>query len=91
DLLSSANGFEAQDRDLVLTQAYADDSPTLVTRRGDQQALPADLAGKRLAMLDHYLPPQDVKAFYPKAVLQLYPSTLSAIGAVAFGQADAYL
>lgn len=91
DLLSSANGFEAQDRDLVLSQAYADDSPTLVTRRGDQQALPADLAGKRLAMLDHYLPPQNVKAFYPKAVLQLYPSTLSAIGAVAFGQADAYL
>ena len=91
DLLSSANGFEAQDRKLVLTQPYADDSPTLVTRSGSQQALPADLAGKRLAMLDHYLPPQKVKAFYPKALLQLYPSTLSAIGAVAFGQADAYL
>ena len=91
DLLSSANGFEAQDRTLVLTQPYADDSPTLVTRSGNQQALPADLAGKRLAMLDHYLPPQQVRAFYPKALLQLYPSTLSAIGAVAFGQADAYL
>ncbi|MFJ7885457.1 transporter substrate-binding domain-containing protein [Pseudomonas sp. NPDC096917] len=91
DLLSSANGFEAQDRKLVLSQPYADDSPTLVTRSGNQQALPADLAGVRLAMLDHYLAPQKVMAFYPKALLQLYPSTLSAIGAVAFGQADAYL
>ena len=91
DLLSSANGFEAQDGRLILSQAYADDSPTLVTRSGTQQALPADLAGKRLAMLDHYLPPGDVRAFYPNAHLQLYPSTLSAIGAVAFGQADAYL
>ena len=42
-------------------------------------------------MLDHYLPPQKVKDFYPKATLQLYPSTLTAIGAVAFGQADIYL
>lgn len=91
DLLSSANGFEAQDRALVLSQAYADDSPTLVTRSANQPVMPADLAGKRLAMLDHYLPPQEVRAFYPKAELQLYPSTLSAIGAVAFGQADAYL
>jgi len=91
DLLSSANGFEAEDPALVLSLAYADDSPTLVTRSNDREHLPADLAGKRLAMLDHYLPPERVKAFYPKASLQLYPSTLSAIGAVAFGQADVYL
>nr|NLU60098.1 hypothetical protein [Pseudomonas sp. BIGb0427] len=42
-------------------------------------------------MLYHYLPPQEVKRAYPDAQLQLYPSTLSAIGAVAFGKADAYL
>ena len=91
DLLSSANGFEAQDRQLVLSLAYADDSPVLVTRSGDPHALPMDLAGKRLAMLDHYLPPDKVAAFYPQATVQLYPSTLAAIGAVAFGQADVYL
>ena len=91
DLLSSANGFEAQDRKLVLSLAYADDSPTLVTRSSDPQPLSVDLAGKRLAMLDHYLPPDKVAAFYPKAIVQLYPSTLAAIGAVAFGQADVYL
>lgn len=91
DLLGSANGFEAGDSALALSNAYADDSPTLVIRSNDGERLPTDLAGKRLAMLDHYLPPEQVKAFYPQASLQLYPSTLSAIGAVAFGQADVYL
>jgi len=91
DLLGTANGFEADDPALTMSQAYADDVPTLVARIDDSQDLPPDLADKRLAMLYHYLPPQRVEAFYPQATLQLYPSTLSAIGAVAFGQADVYL
>ncbi|MFJ2710368.1 transporter substrate-binding domain-containing protein [Pseudomonas sp. NPDC087346] len=91
DLLGTSNGFEAADHDLVLSSAYAEDIPTLVTRVGDSQDLSPDLAGKQVAMLYHYLPPETVKAFYPKAHVQLYPSTLSAIGAVAFGNADVYL
>ncbi len=91
DLLGTANGFEASDPELALSQAYAADQPVLVTRIGDSESLPADLAGKRVAMLYHYLPPDAVKAFYPDATVQLFPSTLSAIGAVAFGQADVYL
>ncbi|MDO7899949.1 transporter substrate-binding domain-containing protein [Pseudomonas citrulli] len=91
DMLGNANGFEAGDPQLAMSQAYADDLPTLVARIDDSQDLPPDLAGKRVAMLYHYLPPDTVKAFYPEASLQLYPSTLSAIGAVAFGQADVYL
>ncbi|MCJ8206317.1 transporter substrate-binding domain-containing protein [Pseudomonas sp. RGM2987] len=91
DLLDTANGFEAAEPDLSMSQAYADDLPTLVARIDDSQDLPSDLAGKRVAMLYHYLPPDTVEAFYPEASLQLYPSTLSAIGAVAFGQADVYL
>ena len=91
DLLSSSNGFEAQEPELVLSHPYADDSPALVTRSGNRARPPVDLAGQRVAMLDHYLPPQKVKDFYPQATLQLYPSTLTAIGAVAFGQADVYL
>ncbi|VVO37558.1 ATP-binding protein [Pseudomonas fluorescens] len=91
DLLGTANGFEAADPQLAMSEAYAEDLPTLVTRIGDSSELPPDLAGKRVAMLNHYLPPQAVRDFYPDASLQLYPSTLSAIGAVAFGQADVYL
>ena len=91
DLLSGSNGFEAQYPELVLSRAYADDSPSLVTRSSNQERPPVDLAGLRVAMLDHYLPPKKVRDFYPKATLQLYPSTLTAMGAVAFGQADVYL
>ena len=91
DLLGTANGFEASDPALAMSRAYADDVPTLVARVDDSEELPSDLAGKRLAMLYHYLPPDTVEAFYPDATLQLFPSTLSAIGAVAFGQADVYL
>ncbi|NWE39109.1 transporter substrate-binding domain-containing protein [Pseudomonas yamanorum] len=91
DMLGSSNGFEAADPELQLSDAYAEDQPTLVSRVGDSQNLDPELAGKRVAMLYHYLPPKTVEDFYPKATLQLYPSTLSAIGAVAFGQADVYL
>lgn len=91
DMLGTANGFEMADPELAMSEGYADDQPTLVSRVGDSQSLPEDLAGKRVAMLYHYLPPETVETFYPKAAVQLYPSTLSAIGAVAFGQADVYL
>ena len=79
DLLGTANGFEASDPALAMSRAYADDVPTLVARVDDNEELPTDLAGKRLAMLYHYLPPDTVEAFYPDASLQLFPSTLSAI------------
>lgn len=91
DLLTTANGFEAADPQLLMSRPYAEDQPTLVTRSNDSQSLPPDLAGKRVAMLYHYLPSDIVKQRYPAAQLQLYPSALSAIGAVAFGQADVYL
>lgn len=91
DLLGTANGYEAADSALIMSREIAQDQPTLVTRTGDSEALAPDLAGKKVAMLYHYLPPKIVQDFYPKAHLALYPSTLSAIGAVAFGQADVYL
>lgn len=91
DLVGSANGYEAADTDLVLSRSYANDQPVLVTRAGDSHSLSADLAGKRVAMLYHYMQPDAVQAFYPKAQLLLYGSTHQAIGAVAFGQADVYL
>ncbi|SDZ66946.1 transporter substrate-binding domain-containing protein [Pseudomonas sp. NFIX28] len=91
DLLGTANGFEETDPELVMSTAYADDQPMIVTRNDDGASFTADMAGKKISMLYHYLPPQSVSRVYPDAQLQLYPSTLSAIGAVAFGKADAYL
>ncbi|CDF92575.1 MULTISPECIES: transporter substrate-binding domain-containing protein [unclassified Pseudomonas] len=89
DFLGTANSFEAKDPGVAMSMAYAEDQPMLVTRNDDKAT--TDLAGKRIAMLYHYLPSQDVHEFYPGAHLVLYPSTLSAISAVAFGQADVYL
>ena len=91
DLLGTANRYEVQDPQLRMSDAYADDQPVLVTRTDSTQPLAPDLAGKRLAMLYHYLPEQQVQAFYPEADVQLFPSTLGAVGAVAFGQADVYM
>ena len=91
DLLGTANGFEAGDPQLVLSRSYANDQPVLVTRTEDTQALTVDLAGKRVAMLYHYMAPDAVQAFYPRARVELFPSIFEAIGAVAFGRADVYL
>ncbi|MFY0728156.1 transporter substrate-binding domain-containing protein [Pseudomonas sp. NFX15] len=91
DLLGTANRFEAEDPQLQLSSAYAVDQPVLVTRSDFAPVLDTTLAGKRLVMLYHYLPEYSVQQFYSKAQVQLFPSTLAAIGAVAFGQADVYL
>jgi two-component system sensor histidine kinase EvgS len=91
DLLGTANSYEAQDRQLQMSSAYAVDQPVLVTRTDSLQVSDSALAGKRLAMLYHYLPEQHVQRFYPDAQVRLFPSTLAAVGAVAFGQADVYL
>ena len=91
DFVGSANGYEAADPRLVLSQSYANDQPTLVTRAGDSHSLSSDLAGKKVAMLYHYMQPDAVQVFYPRATLLLFGSTFEAIGAVAFGQADVYL
>lgn len=91
DLLGSANAFEGADPQLAFSSAYAIDTPMLVTRIGDKKVGNSSLRGLRLAMLYHYQQPAVVKGLYPDVELQLYASTLGAIGAVAFGQADVYL
>ncbi|WP_150783894.1 transporter substrate-binding domain-containing protein [Pseudomonas fluorescens] len=91
DLLGTANSYEAENTELRMSSAYAVDQPVLVTRTESSPPLDPDLTGKRLATLYHYLPEHNVQAFYPKASVQLFPSTLSAVGAVAFRQADVYL
>jgi two-component system sensor histidine kinase EvgS len=89
ELLGTSNNFEAADPDFILSRAYAEDQPMLVTRLDEK--LPADLAGKRVAMVEDYLPLANVQAFYPHASVQRYSSAMDALGAVAFGADDVYL
>ncbi|MGE8101498.1 transporter substrate-binding domain-containing protein [Pseudomonas fluorescens] len=91
DLVGTANSCDAADPEVALTSAYADAPSALVTRNGVGQVLAPDLAGSRLGLLEHYQPTATVTAVYPGAELKFYPAAQSAIGAVAFGQADAYL
>ena len=91
DLLGSSNAFEAADAELSLSTPYADDLPVIVTREGRSLKSTPELAGLRLAMVDHYLPAVSVRTLYPKAQLSLYRSTLAGLAAVALGEADAYL
>ncbi|MFJ9990230.1 transporter substrate-binding domain-containing protein [Pseudomonas putida] len=91
DLLGSSNGFEAADAQLSLSQTYADDLPVIVTRQDRPQLHSEDLAGLRLAMVDHYLPKTTVQALYPQTRLILYSSTQAGLSAVAQGDADAYI
>lgn len=90
DVLGTSNGFEAANPQLLMSAVYAEDQPTLVTRSDDLKT-PPDLAGTKVAMLSDYLPIEKVRSFYPAAAVHLYPSTLSAIGAVAYGKADVFL
>lgn len=91
DLLGSSNGFEAADAQLSLSLPYADDLPVIVTREGRPLKNNPGLAGLRLAMVDHYLPGETVRALYPNAQLSLYRSTVAGLAAVELGEADAYL
>ncbi|BBP75741.1 hybrid sensor histidine kinase/response regulator [Pseudomonas sp. Ost2] len=91
DLLGSANGFEAVNKNIALSIPYAVDQPVLVTREGETRSLTDGLAGMRLSMVYHYLPLDEIKTLYPDAIIQFYPSYLNAINAVAFDQADVFL
>ena len=91
ELLGNVNSFDGTDPDLILTNAYVQAPSVLVTRSGASKVLAPDLAGDRLAIVDQVLPAEAINANYPKAALQLHPSAQSALGAVAFNQADAYV
>ena len=91
DLLGTANAYEMADNQLAFSSPYALDTPVLVSRIGAPGSSSSAPKTLRLAMLYHYQPQEVVKAQYPDADVQLYASTLGAIGAVAFGQADWYL
>jgi two-component system sensor histidine kinase EvgS len=91
DLLGTANNYETHNTDLVLSTPYAVDQPVLVTREKETRTLTEGLAGLRLSMVYHYLPLDEVRALYPKAIITAFPSYQNAVNAVAFDQADVFL
>ncbi len=91
DLLGSANGFEEANSELLLSQPYADDQAIVATPLGKPRNPADELAGARLAMVDHYLPVERIRQVYPHANLQLYASSMAALSALTQGDADAFI
>ncbi|MEE1923061.1 transporter substrate-binding domain-containing protein [Pseudomonas sp. 148P] len=91
DLLGSANGYEGANRELLLSLPYADDQAIIATPVGKPRSPDDDLAGVRLAMVDHYLPVERIRQVYPRANLQLHASSMAALSALIQGDADAFI
>ncbi|MDU9392975.1 ATP-binding protein [Pseudomonas sp. zfem002] len=91
DLLGSANGYEGANTELLLSLPYADDQAIVATPLGKPRNPDDDLAGARLAMVDHYLPVERIRQVYPRATLQLYASSMAALSALTQGDADAFI
>ena len=90
DLLGTLSADEAARAGLLLSRPYVENLPVLATRIEDGPADPSR-PGTRLAMREGYLPRDYVRQRFPGSRLQVYPSLLNAMGAVAFGQADVFL
>ncbi|MFO2462310.1 transporter substrate-binding domain-containing protein [Pseudomonas sp. 15FMM2] len=91
DLLGTASDVNAADPELAVSRSYFDEQPVLVKRRSHSAELPKDLRGQRLAVSEQSQLLSEVRKHYPLTELQVYPTDLDAISAVAFEQADVYL
>lgn len=91
DFLGTANGFDAIDKNLILSVPYAEDNPVLAGRQGTLDKNKGSLDGVSVAMVYHYLPPEWVFDAYPGIKLKMYPSNFSAMGSVSFGQNELFL
>lgn len=89
DVLATANAYEQEDAQLAFSAPYVVDAPLLVRRIDTHRS--EGTKGQRLSMLYHYQPADRVKKLYPDFELKLYESTLGALSALTFGQADVFL
>ena len=77
---------------LWFTDPYFTAHKIIISRRSSQQFRnPDELSGKIVAMEEGYYSVDLIKKKYPNIRLKLLPSTLDALNAVSWGQADAYI
>lgn len=90
DLLGSVSAQQALEAGLHLSRAYAEDRPLLIAQEEG-----GTLIGRedefRLAMVEGYRSPEQLREQFPLARLQLHPSRFSALAAVSLGHADVFL
>ncbi|PYC03542.1 histidine kinase [Pseudomonas protegens] len=91
DFMGSVTPVDAQQRQLLRSQRYLVNRPTLVARLGDSPSLKNGLQGRRLAISLDTISLPVAQAMYPKAQIEGYDNTDAAMAAVAFGDADVLL
>jgi len=85
DFMGSVTQGEAEQRQLLRSQRYLINRPTLVARQGDSPSLKNGLQARRLAISLDTISPPVAQAMYPKARIDSYTSADAAMAAVAFG------
>ncbi|MBA1193963.1 transporter substrate-binding domain-containing protein [Pseudomonas entomophila] len=90
DLLGGITRQQAEQANLLLSRAYAEDVPRLAIRDDNRVGCQAE-GVVRVAMREGYRTLAQVRTHYPQAQVQGYASTRQAMGAVAFGQADVFV
>ncbi|QEN47617.1 transporter substrate-binding domain-containing protein [Pseudomonas protegens] len=91
DFMGSVTQGEAEQRQLLRSQRYLVNRPTLITRQGDSPSLKNGLQARRLAISLDTISLPVAQAMYPKARIDSYTSADAAMAAVAFGDADVLL
>lgn len=91
DFMGSVTQGEAERRQLLRSQIYLANRPTLVARLGDSPSLKNGLQGYRLAISLDSISLPVAQAMYPTARIESYASADAAMAAVAFGDADMLL
>ena len=91
DLLSGANDFELRAAAVALSHPYAEDTPAIFRRQGDNRALPKNLSGTTIAIAEDYRPIEEVQSLFPNARLIQFKTQAEAMAALAFEHVDAYL
>lgn len=91
DLLGSVNARQAKEAGLRMSRPYVSDVPTLLGTTWGSRDLVDRSQPLRLAMIDGYRTLAQVRARFPQAQIQVFPSPASALAALSLNQADFYL
>ena len=91
DMLVDGAGSPEPPPGLLVSQSFIDDYPVMVSRENTLSVMQEPPALLHFAMPRGYLSDAWVESRYPEAKITRYPSALSALASVAFGENDVFI
>lgn len=91
DMLVAGAGSQEITPEFLLSQSIMDDFPAMVSKENRLSARQDDPAQLHIAMQRGYLSDAWVESRYPEAKITRYPSALSALASVAFGENEVFI